>query len=133
MQLKKTLKESVTFEGQGLHTGRRATLTVRPGEPDSGILFCRVDLDPQLKVPALADNVRSDEMRQTALVVGDGIVRTVEHLMATFHGLGIDNAVAEVGGEELPAMDGSAKDFTEVFLRTGFQEQQAARRVFLVG
>jgi UDP-3-O-[3-hydroxymyristoyl] N-acetylglucosamine deacetylase/3-hydroxyacyl-[acyl-carrier-protein] dehydratase len=128
MQSQKTLKESVCFEGQGLHTGGRVKLTVHPAEPDSGIRFCRVDLDPDLKVKVSPENVRSDEMRQTALVVGGGIVRTVEHLMATFHGLGIDNAVVEVGGEELPAMDGSAKDFTEAFLRTGFQDQAVPRR-----
>ncbi len=126
--MQKTLREPISFEGQGLHTGRPAKVTVHPAEPNSGICFCRTDLDPNLKVRALADHVRSDEMRQTALVVGEGIVRTVEHLMAAFHGLGIDNAVVEVEGEELPAMDGSAREFTESFLQTGFTEQSADRK-----
>ena len=126
--MQKTLEASVSFEGQGLHTGRKVKLNVHPTEPDTGILFSRVDLDPHLKVKASVENVRSDELRQTTLVVGEGIVRTIEHLMATFHGLGIDNALVEVDGDELPAMDGSAKDFTESFLRTGLTEQNAERK-----
>ena len=124
----KTLRQPLMFEGQGLHTGRRVQVTISPSEPNTGIQFCRVDLDPEIKVPAVAEFVRSDEMRQTALVVGQGIIRTIEHLMAAFHGLGIDNALVEVGGEELPAMDGSAKDFTDAILEAGFAEQDAERR-----
>ena len=126
--MQKTLRDSVSFEGQGLHTGRPVKMSVHPAGPEAGILFSRIDLDPKLRVKALVENVQSDEMRQTALVVGDGIIRTIEHLMATFHGLGIDNALVEVDGEELPAMDGSAKEFTEAFLSIGFVEQDAARR-----
>ncbi len=126
--MQKTLKNTVRFDGQGLHTGRSVKLAVHPAPSDSGIHFCRVDLDPNLKVRALVQNVRSDEMRQTALVVGSGMVRTIEHLMATFHGLEIDNALVEVDGEELPAMDGSARDFTQAFLNTGSVEQNAPRK-----
>lgn len=124
----KTLRQSVFFEGQGLHTGQQVRMTVHPGEPDTGILFARTDLDPHFRVKACIENVRFDEMRQTALMVGRGVVRTIEHLMATFHGLRIDNAVVEIDGDELPAMDGSARDFTEAFLRSGWVEQEAERR-----
>ncbi len=124
----KTLREPVRFEGQGLHTGQRAEFSVHPAPPDTGIVFSRVDLDPGLRVRASIENIRSDESRQTAVAVGSGIIRTIEHLMATFHGLGIDNALVEVDGEELPGMDGSAKEFTEAFLRTGLVEQDAQRQ-----
>lgn len=124
----RTLKEAVHFTGQGLHTGKSVELWIRPSEPNTGILFCRVDLAPDLKVKASVEGVRSDETRQTALVVGTGMVRTVEHLMAAFHGMGIDNAVVEVNGEELPAMDGSARQFVEAFTNVGLVEQEVSRK-----
>lgn len=124
----RTLKTHVNFEGVGLHTGRKVTITVRPAPANSGILFSRVDLDPDLKVRAVVENVRPDEMRQTALVVGKGVIRTIEHLMATFHGLGLDNALVEIDGDEVPGMDGSALDFTRGILEAGFEEQDAERK-----
>ena len=124
----KTIRQSVRFTGKGLHTGQDVEFYVHPAPADSGILFCRLDLDPDLKVRASIENVRSDELRQTVLVVGTGVVRTIEHLMATFHGLGVDNAIVEVTGDEIPAMDGSARDFTETFLKIGLEEQGAPRR-----
>jgi len=129
MQKQRTLKEKVSFSGQGLHTGQQVEMTVYPGEPNSGICFCRADLAPDLKVRVAVENVREDEMRQTALVVGNGVVRTIEHLMATFHGLGIDNAVVEVMGDELPGMDGSAIEYVRAFQKSGLVEQDAPRAI----
>lgn len=130
MSKQRTLREKVSFRGQGLHTGQQVEMTVLPAEPNTGICFCRADLNPSLRVRVAVENVRQDEMRQTALVVGQGVVRTIEHLMATFHGLGIDNAVVEVMGDELPGMDGSALEFVRAFQQTGLQEQDAERQVF---
>ena len=124
----KTLKNSVTFKGRGLHTGREVRFSVHPASPDTGIVFSRVDLDPDLQIRAVVENVATDETRQTALVVGSGVVRTIEHLMASFHGLGIDNALVKVTGDELPGMDGSAQEFTQAFLELGLVEQGAPRR-----
>lgn len=123
-----TLKEPVSFHGVGLHTGRAVEVRVLPADPDTGIVFVRTDLDPGLRVRATMEVVRSDEARQTALAVGEGLVRTIEHLMAAFHGLGIDNAVVEADGEELPGMDGSAKEFTEGLSRAGLAEQDRERK-----
>ncbi|MBI4711410.1 MAG: UDP-3-O-acyl-N-acetylglucosamine deacetylase [Candidatus Omnitrophica bacterium] len=67
----RTLKNQVVFEGAGLHTGRKVTVCVRPASENAGILFCRVDLAPDLKVRASIENVCSDEMRQTAIRVGE--------------------------------------------------------------
>ena len=103
-------------------------MRISPADAGGGILFCRTDLKPELKVRANIQHVRSDELRQTALVVGEGVIRTVDHLMAAFHGLGVDNALVEVEGDEIPAMDGSAREFAEVFIRTGLVEQDAERQ-----
>jgi UDP-3-O-[3-hydroxymyristoyl] N-acetylglucosamine deacetylase / 3-hydroxyacyl-[acyl-carrier-protein] dehydratase len=124
----RTIKEAVHFEGRGLHTGYSVRMRVAPGEPNSGIQFCRKDLDPGLYIRACIEHVREDEARQTALAVGSGLIRTIEHLMASFHGLGIDNAVVEVEGEEIPALDGSAKEYVDSFLGVGLVEQEAERQ-----
>lgn len=128
MMRQQTLRESITLRGVGLHTGKLAEVTIRPAPPDSGIVFSRTDLDPNLRVRAVVEAVCSDEARQTALIVGKGIVRTIEHLMAVFHGLGVDNARVEVSGEELPGLDGSSKEFAEAVNRVGLVEQEAERR-----
>ena len=123
-----TLRESVSFQGVGLHTGKAVEVVVRPAEPGTGIVFVRSDLDPELRVPAHPDHVQFNEARQTALVVGKGILRTIEHLMAVFHGLGIDNAIVEVDGEEMPGLDGSSKEYAEVISRIGLDEQERERK-----
>jgi len=128
----RTLKNQVVFEGAGLHTGRKVTVCVRPASENAGILFCRVDLAPDLKVKTSIENVCSDEMRQTAIKVGEGRVRTIEHLMASFHGLGIDNALVEIDGEEVPGMDGSALEFTKGLIAAGLEEQGAERQFLTV-
>jgi UDP-3-O-[3-hydroxymyristoyl] N-acetylglucosamine deacetylase/3-hydroxyacyl-[acyl-carrier-protein] dehydratase len=103
-------------------------MRILPAASDQGILFSRIDLDAGLRVKACVENVHCDEARQTALTVGRGVVRTIEHLMSSFHGLGIDNAVVEVDGEEIPAMDGSAREFVEAFINVGLEEQPAERK-----
>ncbi len=123
-----TLKTPAIFKGRGLHTGAEVHVSVLPADAGSGILFCRKDLDPALRVKATVEKVRQDELRQTALVVGKGVIRTIEHLMAAFHGLGIDNALIEVEGDELPAMDGSSKDFVQGLRVAGVIEQSADRK-----
>lgn len=123
-----TLRAPVSFKGTGLHTGKTVELTLRPGAPDTGIVFIRMDLDPAKGSRAVFSSTRSDEVRQTSLVAGNGLVRTIEHLMASFHGLGVDNAVVEIDGEEVPGMDGSAREFVEGIQRAGLVEQNAERR-----
>ncbi|MCM8775944.1 MAG: UDP-3-O-acyl-N-acetylglucosamine deacetylase [Candidatus Omnitrophica bacterium] len=125
----RTLKQSVHFQGRGLHTGQWVQFHVHPAEADKGIVFSRIDMDPTLQVRATLENVATDKTRQTTLVIGPGVLlRTIEHLMATFHGLGIDNAYVQVDGEEIPGMDGSARDFTEAILGAGLVEQEAERK-----
>ena len=124
----RTLKTQASLSGAGLNTGQKVSVCVRPAAENAGILFCRVDLAPELRVKASIESVRSDEMRQTAIAVGTGRVRTIEHLMAAFHGLGIDNALVEIDGDEVPGMDGSALEFTQALLAAGLEEQSAERK-----
>ena len=114
-------------EGVGLHTGEQVHLTIRPVEPDAGIVFRRCDLCSDYRVEANAHNVVDTQLATT---LGDDDVRisTIEHLMAAFAGLGIDNAEVEVSGAELPIMDGSAAPFVRLIRAAGIEEQPAPKR-----
>ena len=106
----KTLKNRVRATGVGLHSGESVELRVCPAEADTGITFLRTDLPARPRVAARAENVVDTSM-STTLAAGDARVSTVEHLLAAFAGLGIDNALIEIDSGELPIMDGSAGPF----------------------
>lgn len=108
---RRTLKAPIGCVGTGLHSGRRASLTLRPASAGTGIVFRRVDLG--IEVPALFDHV-TDTRLCTAIGDGPGRIGTIEHVMAALAGTGIDDAIVEVDGPEAPIMDGSAAPF--VFL-----------------
>jgi UDP-3-O-[3-hydroxymyristoyl] N-acetylglucosamine deacetylase / 3-hydroxyacyl-[acyl-carrier-protein] dehydratase len=126
-----TIRSEATLEGVGLHSGEKVRLRVLPAEPNRGIVFRRVDLDPPLEVPADIDLVVDTE-RGTTLGLGDVRIRTVEHLMAAISGLGIDNVVVEMDAEEPPAADGSAAPFVEMLRSAGIDEQSAVARIVRV-
>ncbi len=111
MQLQKTIKKSIHFEGKGLHTGEDVSIWIHPAERDHGIIFKRIDVDSDL-IPASIENVL-DSRFATVLGVNGTSIWTVEHLLAALNGMGIDNALIELNGPEVPAMDGSARDFAE--------------------
>jgi UDP-3-O-[3-hydroxymyristoyl] N-acetylglucosamine deacetylase len=114
-----------------LHSGKPASLTLRPGPIDSGIVFKRIDLGG-IAIPAKWDRVVDSRMCTT---IGDGngaTIGTVEHLMAALAGCGIDNAVVEVDGAEVPIMDGSAQPFVAMVAAAGVINQDAPRRVIRV-
>jgi UDP-3-O-[3-hydroxymyristoyl] N-acetylglucosamine deacetylase len=123
----RTLKNVIRATGVGLHSGEKVYLTLRPAPADSGIVFVRTDLDKPVAIPARAENVGDTTMATT--LVRDGVqVATIEHLMAAFSGLGIDNAVVEVSAPELPIMDGSAAPFVFLLQSAGVEEQSAAKK-----
>jgi UDP-3-O-[3-hydroxymyristoyl] N-acetylglucosamine deacetylase / 3-hydroxyacyl-[acyl-carrier-protein] dehydratase len=126
-----TIRSEATLEGVGLHSGEQVRLRVLPAEPNRGVVFRRVDLDPPLEVPADIDLVVDTE-RGTTLGLGDVRIRTVEHLMAAISGLGIDNVVVEMDAEEPPAADGSAAPFVEMLRSAGIEEQSAVARIVRV-
>ncbi len=126
----RTLKNEVSCTGVSLHSGHDVTLTLKPAEANSGIVFNRTDID--VRIPARWDYVVDTRMC-TVLGNEDGVtVGTVEHLMAALAGCGIDNAEIELDGSEVPIMDGSSEPFVYLIECAGVIEQQAARRVIRV-
>jgi UDP-3-O-[3-hydroxymyristoyl] N-acetylglucosamine deacetylase len=131
MLLQRTLKTTVRTTGVGLHTGARVELTLRPAQPDSGIVFHRSDLAQPVSIPARAENV--GDTRLSSTLVADGVsISTVEHLMSALAGLGIDNLHVDVAGPELPIMDGSAGPFVFLLQSAGIIEQAARKRYLRV-
>ena len=131
MLKQRTIKELVRTTGVGLHSGRKVELTLRPAEPDTGIVFRRVDLSPMVEFPSSAMAV--GDTRMASVLVKDGArVSTVEHLMSACAGLGIDNLYIEVSAEEIPIMDGSASSFVFLLQQAGVLEQPAAKKFIRV-
>jgi UDP-3-O-[3-hydroxymyristoyl] N-acetylglucosamine deacetylase len=127
----RTLKNSIRATGVGLHSGKKVLMTLRPAEPDAGIVFRRTDLSEPVDIAAHAENV-SDTMLGTTLCKGDVRVSTVEHLLSAFAGLGIDNAIVELSAVEVPIMDGSAGPFVFLLQSAGIEEQHAPKRFIRV-
>ena len=131
MLLQRTLKTTIRTTGVGLHTGARVELTLRPAQPDTGIVFHRSDLAQPVSIPATADNVGDTRLSST-LAAGGVSISTVEHLMSALAGLGIDNLHVDVAGPALPIMDGSAGPFVFLLQSAGIVEQPARKRYIRV-
>src|SRR5438105_10965422 len=102
-----TLNHSASYSGVGLHSGNRVNMTFLPAPPNTGIRFRRVDLEGKPEIEARVENVVENN-RSTTLAKGNTRVHTVEHVLATFAGYGIDNAIIELDANEPPVGDGSA-------------------------
>jgi UDP-3-O-[3-hydroxymyristoyl] N-acetylglucosamine deacetylase len=126
MLRQRTLKNSIGATGVGLHTGRKVYMTLRPAADNTGIVFRRVDLEPVVDLPADASAV-GDTTLGTSLVSGDTKIATVEHLLAAFAGLGIDNAYVDLSAPEVPIMDGSAAPFVFLLQSAGIVQQNAPK------
>ncbi len=122
----RTLKNTIRATGVGLHTGARVQLALHPAQVDSGIRFRRVDLTPNVVIPARAEQV-GDTRLSTTLEFGGARVSTVEHLLSALAGLGIDNALIDVDAPEVPIMDGSAGPFVFLIQSAGICEQDAPK------
>lgn len=128
----KTINETIELKGIGLHNGIEVNLVVKPADPNTGIIFKRIDLDDDNIIKAKYDNV-IEPVLCTKLKNSDGIsVSTIEHLMAAFYGEGIDNAIVEIDAPEIPIMDGSAFDFVEAIKSSGIKEQNEPRKFIKV-
>lgn len=125
-----TLKDAIDCTGVGLHSGARVSMSLRPAELDCGIVFKRTDVaGGGAEIPARWDTV-VDTRLNTTIGNDDGVtIGTVEHVMAALSGAGIDNAVVELNGPEVPIMDGSAAPFIFLIECAGVVEQDAPRRV----
>jgi len=126
MLQQRTLKSLTRAVGVGLHSGQRVEITLRPAQPDTGIVFRRVDLPQPVDIPVSAMAV-SDTRLASTLSNGGAKVHTVEHLMSACAGLGIDNLYVDITAEEVPILDGSAASFVFLLQSAGIELQNAPR------
>jgi UDP-3-O-[3-hydroxymyristoyl] N-acetylglucosamine deacetylase len=124
-----TLKSRVTLSGIGVHSGKAVSVHLNPADPDTGVVFSRIDLGGNAReIRALVSEIGATDL---STVLGDPAgahVATVEHLMAALLGLGIDNVAIEIDGAEVPILDGSAAMFVDAFDQAGIEVQDARRR-----
>ena len=131
MLQQRTLKTITLAVGVGLHSGQRVELTLRPAQPDTGIVFRRVDLAEPVDIPVTALAVTDTRMAST-ISNGDAKVHTVEHLMSACAGLGIDNLYVDITAEEVPILDGSSSSFVFLLQSAGVELQRAPKRFIRV-
>tara|TARA_B100000787_G_scaffold167423_1_gene154178 strand:+ start:1353 stop:2273 length:921 start_codon:yes stop_codon:yes gene_type:complete len=117
----KTIKKQISLKGIGLHTGLEANLNIKPANPNTGIVFKRIDIKNNNIIIPNVFNVSSAAFCTTITNPDDVSVSTIEHLMGAFYGLGIDNAMIEIDNQEVPILDGSAKIFVEEINRVGVE------------
>ena len=115
----KTIKDNVSFSGVALHSGLNVNICIKPAEPNFGIVFKRVDFNKDNLVYPNFMNVTNTSLNTTIENEFGVKVSTIEHLMGALFGLGIDNALIEIDNEEVPILDGSAKEFIEKIIRSG--------------
>ena len=127
----RTLKNSFSLTGKGLHTGLDITATFLPAPENHGYKIQRIDLEDQPIIEALAENV-VETQRGTVLGKGDVVVSTVEHALAALYGAEIDNCLIQVNAPELPILDGSARYYSEAIEKSGIEEQNAQREYFII-
>ncbi len=124
-----TVRSPALFAGVGVHTGEYTRVSVRPAAADTGIVFVRTDVrDRDNRVPVTGEAVCKTQLGTVIGNADDVTVSTIEHLMAAFAMLGVDNAVVEVDGPEMPIMDGSSAAFVRLLDRAGLRPQEAPRR-----
>ena len=125
----KTINQNLTFKGIGLHSGLEATMTIKPAEPNSGIVFKRIDLrENNIIIPNIF-NVSSAVFCTTISNEAGASISTIEHLMGALYGLGIDNALVEIDNQEVPILDGSAKIFVEAISKIGNKSSEAPNKI----
>jgi len=123
----KTLSKPFTLNGKGLHSGKNATLHILPSEPNKGIVFQRIDIEGEPIIQANINNVISTHRGTT--IEKNGInIATIEHLLSALWGTGIDNAVIQIDGPEVPILDGSSQPFVDKILAVGITTQDTPRK-----
>jgi len=128
----KTIKRKVSFSGIGLHSGKQVTISVKPSEPNTGIVFKRVDLKENNLVYPNFLNVSNTALNTTISNDYGVKVSTIEHLMGALFGMGIDNVLIEINNEEVPILDGSAKFFIERILSVGLESSDQPIKIIKI-
>lgn len=126
----KTIKSEIYFSGTGLHTGEKISIKILPADADAGIRFIRIDKSHEI-INGNVDSVVNSR-REVALGQDETVIRTVEHLLAAFSGLEIDNAIVEMNASEPPVIDGSARPFVDLILQAGIKEQNREREYIVI-
>jgi len=128
----KTIKAPITFQGVGLHSGRKVKVKILPANPNNGIIFKRVDLKGNNLVIPNFNNVTNTSLNTTISNEYGVNVSTIEHLMGAFYGMGIDNANVEIDDEEVPILDGSAKNFVAEILKVGIKSSNTPIKIIKI-
>ena len=128
----KTVKKNVIFNGVALHSGVNVNVTIKPADPNFGIVFKRIDLKSNNFVYPNFANVSNTSLNTTVENEFGAKVSTIEHLMGALFGLGIDNALIEIDNEEVPILDGSAKEFIEKIILAGIQVSEAPIKIIKI-
>ena len=127
-KFQKTISKTIIFDGIGLHSGKKASIKLLPAEANSGIVFKRIDLDKNNIIKASYKNVTSTKLCTTLENIYGVKVSTVEHLLAAFYISGVDNVLVEIDNEEIPIMDGSAKEFLKELNKIEIIDQPKKRK-----
>ena len=128
----KTIKKTTSFSGIGLHSGKFVKINVKPSDPNTGIVFKRIDLKENNIIYPNFANVTSTSLNTTISNDYGVKVSTIEHLMGALFGLGIDNALIEIDNEEVPILDGSAKEFIEKLTLSGLEKSEAPIKIIKI-
>ncbi len=128
----KTVKKQINFTGVGLHSGQIANVCIKPSNPNTGIIFKRVDLKNNNLIFPNFSNVSNTSLNTTISNELGATVSTIEHLMGALFGLGIDNALVEIDKEEVPILDGSAKKFIEKIIAAGLEISNAPIKIIKI-
>lgn len=127
----RTIARPINFTGMGLHLGKKVNVTIRPADVDKGVVFIRTDIPDRIEIKADVANV-IDTQFATTLGYNGVKISTVEHLLAAFMGLGIDNALIEIDSSEVPIMDGSASPFVYLLRSAGIESQNKLKKFLVI-
>ena len=128
----KTINSSISLDGIGLHSGKKVSLCIKPAQPNTGIIFKRIDLKLNNIVYPNFNNVTNTSLNTTISNEYGVKVSTIEHLMGALFGLGIDNALIEIDNEEVPILDGSAKDFVSEIFNVGIKSSETPIKIIKI-
>ena len=128
----KTINSPITFSGVGLHSGKISNVCLKPSEPNTGIIFKRIDLKTNNIVYPNFSNVHNTLLNTTISNEYGVKVSTIEHLMGALFGLGVDNVLIEIDNDEVPILDGSAKEFIEKIISTGLAKSNAPIKIIKI-
>ena len=128
----KTIKEAIVFDGVGLHSGKKVHIEIKPAKPNTGIVFKRIDIkNNNIVIPGIF-NVSNTAYCTTISNDSGVIVSTIEHLMGALFGMGIDNALIEINSEEVPILDGSAKEYVTEINKVGIKTSETPIKIIKI-